>query len=471
MAWGISSWAHRLRRIPFYVKLIAAAIVPLIIVLYFIQTWTNEAVAEQFRDIQVQKGNLLARGVIGFLVSYYETRGDWEGVQALFHSAHPVKIRERIGDSYYLLADQPGRVIVSSNPDVLGYALTEEQLAKGVPIEVEGQRVGTLFVGPVLGETLSDIEAGFLSSLNRSIWLIGVTGGAVGIVLILIFYGQLARFARRFSQAAQRIAQGAFEHRIEVRTHDEIGQLALAFNEMVSKWQFVQQLRSNMIADIAHELRTPLTVIRADLEALESGILPASQQIFRVLHEQMLRLSRLVDDLMELHLAEAGGLPLHPQEADLMELIEGLAAHVRPAFDQLLLHLEVQRPERTLPAVEIDVERIEQVLLNLLTNAQRHTPKGGRVTIALESQESEVQIRISDNGCGIAPEDLLYVFDRFYRAKTSGYPHDDGAGLGLAIARSLIEAHGGRIDATSQLGRGTTFTLTLPISQKHSIKT
>ncbi|OGF53169.1 MAG: hypothetical protein A2Z21_04930 [Candidatus Fraserbacteria bacterium RBG_16_55_9] len=436
---------------------------PLIAVLVVIHFLTNQALTSQFQRFQIERGRALAQGVVGILINYYQMRGDWEGVQVFFDSQGlNAVLQQRIGEGSFIVADEGGKVIVSADQAILGRVLAEEQLQEGLPIEVDDKKVGSFLVGPV-ADNFSPAEERFLASLNGSIWIIGAIGAVLGILLILLLYGQLAVFVRRFSQAADKIAGGALDHRIPVWSQDEIGQLAHTFNEMVAKLQVVQQLRSNMIADIAHELRTPLTVIRTNLEALTSGTLPASNETLCAVYKHTLLLSRLIDDLMELHLMEGGGLPLHLQEANLAELIQGIATHVKPSFENQGLRLTVRVP-LDLPPVAVDVERLEQVLLNLLANAQHHTPNGGRIAIDVVRCNGETQIRVSDSGCGIPPQDLPYVFERFYRAESSSLIHN-GTGLGLAIAKGLIEAHGGRICAESQLGQGATFTVSLPLAK------
>jgi signal transduction histidine kinase len=441
----------------------AAAVVPLVTVLVVVYLLTNQALTDQFRRFQVESGKVVADVIKGMAVDYYDDRGAWDDIESNFNvPGFSALTQQRIGGRNFILTDESGKVLVSSDPKLKGRSLTEAQLQEGVPIEVKGQRVGTLLVGPVV-DNFSEQEARFLASLQHSVWLIGAMGGILGILLILFFYRQLQVFVRRFSQTAQVIAAGDLNHHLPVSTSDEIGQLGRAFNEMVDKLEKLQQMRSNMIADIAHELRTPMTVIRAHLEALTSGILPMKRESLSAMHEHTLLLSRLLDDLMELHLAEAGGLTLHREKADLEKLIQGIAAQVRPAFQSQGLRLDVCLPEGHVPCLDIDVERMKQVILNLITNAQHHTPQGGRVCIAVDTQDREVRIQVSDTGTGIAPENIPYVFERFYSRKASCSLHN-GAGLGLAISKALVEAQGGRIRVDSQLGQGTRFTVSLPVT-------
>jgi signal transduction histidine kinase len=245
---------------------------------------------------------------------------------------------------------------------------------------------------------------------------------------------------------------------VQVGSRDEIGELAQAFNQMAQSLAHQETLRRNLMADIAHELRTPLTVMRGDLEALLDGILETTPEALGSLQEETLLLSRLVDDLRALALAEAGQLQLERQSIDLASLLQGVVA----GFD-----LQAQSQDQTLvldlpadlPAVEADSERVRQVTANLISNALHHAPGSGRVVVSARGQHDQVQVSVADDGPGIAPEDLPHVFDRFWRGRES---RAGGSGLGLAIAQELIRAHGGHIWVESELGRGATFYYTLP---------
>jgi signal transduction histidine kinase len=221
----------------------------------------------------------------------------------------------------------------------------------------------------------------------------------------------------------------------------------------------MQNQRRQMTADIAHELRTPLSLILGYAEALRDGVLPATLESHNIIHDEALRLSRLVDDLRALSLAEAGELPLTRRETAVAPLIEQVAAAHQPRAQQQGIALQTDLPA-DLPPITADPDRLKQVIVNLLDNALRHTPEGGQVTLSARQDGPELSIAVRDSGPGIASEDLPRVFDRFYRAdksRTRG-----GSGLGLAIARSIAQAHGGRLTVDSQTGQGATFTLWLP---------
>jgi signal transduction histidine kinase len=262
--------------------------------------------------------------------------------------------------------------------------------------------------------------------------------------------------------AAQKIAAGDLGQRIPTQSQDEIGTLATAFNQMADSLAQHEELRRNLIADVAHELRTPLTVIQSNLEAMLDGVLPASPQEIATLRDEAALLTRLVADLRLLSLAESGQLKLERVRTNITELIAHAVEPFRLQAQSGAVGLNLELASN-LPQVEVDVDRMTQVIRNLLSNALRHTLEGGQVTVTCKRATSQqLLITVSDTGEGISSDDLPYVFDRFYRADKSRSRTSGGSGIGLAIVKQLVEAHGGKVWVESQPHRGTTFGFTLP---------
>jgi signal transduction histidine kinase len=365
-----------------------------------------------------------------------------------------------------LLADKQGVIVADSDAALTGSAMPAADLAAGTPVVSDGQQIGTLMVVAATSVTPSPAAA-FLSALNRSTWLSSLAAGGLALVLGIFLFRQTVGPVRSVTSAAQRIAAGELDQRVPVTSRDEIGQLAVAFNQMAESLAHDQQLRRNMNAGIAHELRTPLSVMQANLEAMLDGVLSPTPQELTLLHEKTLLLSRLVADLRLLSLAEAGQLKLEYRPVDLAALLKSEAAHMQVQAEQRHIHLETELQE-PLPTLQADADRIRQVLSNLLGNALRYTDAGGRIVIrAFEPRQSnnvrEVVVEVSDNGQGIAPEDLPYLFDHFYRADKSRSRASGGSGIGLAIVKQLVEAHRGRVWVESKVGKGATFSFALPV--------
>jgi signal transduction histidine kinase len=255
--------------------------------------------------------------------------------------------------------------------------------------------------------------------------------------------------------------RGDLRQRVDARGKDEIGTLGRAFNAMAHSVATNDMLRSHMVSDVAHELRTPLTNIRGYVEGLRDGTLAPDEHTLGVIHDETLALGRLVDELQDLALAEAGQLRLEKTRLEVPGLIERATNAVKPAVAAKGLRMDIIVPD-DLPTVEADAARIGQVLANLLNNAIAYTPTDGEITIAAELQDGAVVISVTDTGSGIFADDLPFVFERFYRADRSRTRTSGGTGLGLTIAKRIVEAHGGSIEAKSELGKGSTFTFTLP---------
>jgi two-component system sensor histidine kinase BaeS len=247
---------------------------------------------------------------------------------------------------------------------------------------------------------------------------------------------------------------------VQVRSKDELGELAASFNQMSRDLASATQARRQMTADIAHDLRSPLSVIAGYAEALNDGKLPGTPETYTILHQETRHLSRLVEDLRTLSLADAGELTLTRLPTQAVRLLEQARLRQAVAAEQagITLRVKASPPEAS---IFVDPERMAQVLDNLILNAFRYTPEGGEVILSAVPVHEGVQINVSDTGSGIAAEDLPQIFNRFYRGDKSRQQNGE-SGLGLAIARSIVEAHDGTITVESQLGKGTSFTVTLP---------
>ncbi|OUC06367.1 histidine kinase, partial [Litorilinea aerophila] len=335
------------------------------------------------------------------------------------------------------------------------------ELAGGVPIRVNDQVVGWLLIDwPRSRQLPGSPEQDFLSRINRAIVLGALGATAVALLLGVILARTLTRPIRELTAATQQVAQGDLGHQVEIHTQDELGELASSFNQMSARLARANQLRRQMTADIAHDLRTPLSVILGYTEALSEAKLPGSPEIYEVMHAEAQHLSRLIDDLRTLSLADAGELPLFREETEPGALLSRVAMAQRPQAEQRGVTLTV-RQEASLPTIQVDPERMVQVLGNLVGNALRYTPAGGTIELAAYPTAGGVVLQVRDTGSGIDPEDLPYIFERFYRGDKAR--HENGeSGLGLAIAKSLVEAHGGTIQVESTPGEGTTFRITLP---------
>jgi len=331
-------------------------------------------------------------------------------------------------------------------------------------------------------------QAGFLDSVNKDLLIAVVAAGLVALVLTWLLSRRILGPVEALTAAAGRMEKGDLSQHVEVKSHDEIGKLAHAFNSMTDGLSRLEQLRRNMVTDVAHELRTPIANIRGYLEAMQDGIVRPDAEVIESLHEEAMLLTRLVEDLQELELAEAGKLRLVQQRVEPADVIEKAITATQPAAAEKEISLKANLPA-DLPEIEADPERIGQVLRNLLNNAIKHTPPGGHVDVEahvefgivnaefgmkpdlLHASHSAftipnsafLEVSVKDSGPGISADHLPHIFDRFYRADQSRARSTGGAGLGLAIVKELVEMHGGQVRAESTPGHGAAFYFTLPV--------
>jgi signal transduction histidine kinase len=293
--------------------------------------------------------------------------------------------------------------------------------------------------------------------------LAGALGAGIALVIARLVARGMTQPLRDMVQAARRMETGDYGARVRTRSIDEVGQLAHAFNRMSEELEQLERLRRDLVANVSHELKTPISALRAHLENLLDGVERPDPETLQVMLGQSDRLGRLVDQLLELSRLESGDLPLQREELSLGPLVSEVMSEIEVARADRRVALE-RRLSEDLPAVLGDRERIHQVLFNLLDNAVRFTPEGGRVTVSAERHDGAVDVHVTDTGSGIAPEHLPRLFERFYRVDPARSQKEGGTGIGLAIARSVVEAHGGRIWADSSPGRGSVFTFELPVA-------
>jgi signal transduction histidine kinase len=314
----------------------------------------------------------------------------------------------------------------------------------------------------MMGGAFNEAALEFISNLSETLWLVGLLGVALALLLGWLFTRQIVAPLGEVATAARRIAKGDLTQKVRIRGSSELVELGESFNRMAETLSHDRELRQNMVADIAHELRTPLSVLQANIEAMQDGVLEASTESLASLHQETSMLARLIDDLRILSLAESGQLEFHPKNTDLKKLSSRIIEVMGLQFSSKNIDLALEVSD-SLAQIFVDPDRIEQVLRNLLSNAYLYTPEGGRVMLKLITDGEDVVASVTDTGTGIPPEDLPHVFERFYRVDRSRTRRTGGSGIGLAIVKQLVEAMGGRVWATSEASKGSTFFFRLPI--------
>ena len=438
-------------------------------------TWlARRTVASQFALYTTTGGQRLAQGLAPDLATYYVERGSWEGVTEVLSSRGGHEMMGNMGMGIggpmwsmmgyrVLVSDTDGRVVADTGGDMAGTQLDTDVLQENGTFITDGEEV----IGALL--VTADVQAEeqgerFLGVINQAILSSVFLAGALALVFGGLIVWRVVRPLKSLTMAASAVAAGDLSQRVSVASGDEISDLADAFNRLAVQLGRPEALRQQLTADIAHELRTPITVIQGNIEALQDGIFPLTQEALEPILDKTLLLRRLVEDLRQLALAESGQLSLIPESLDLGLLAAQTLDAFRPPAEARGVKLSIA-PADSLPLVRADRQRVQQVLDNLLSNALRYTPDGGCIAVGLARENESIRVSVTDTGPGIPAEALSNVFERFYRADQGRARLSDGggSGLGLAVARSIIEAHGGRIGAHSPPGQGATFWFSLPV--------
>jgi two-component system, OmpR family, sensor histidine kinase BaeS len=309
------------------------------------------------------------------------------------------------------------------------------------------------------------IETEFHAAIRRILLISSLIGATTAMILGWALVTRIVRPLKQMISLSERIAQGDYARRVQIRGHDEIGRLADSLNQMAASLTRVEGLRRDLVANVAHELRTPLTTLRGYLEALRDGVAPPSHETLELLHEEVLRLVRLVDDLHQLSQFDARVSHLRLGPLDGPALLHRLATVYGPEFASRGLVLDVAC-DGALPVIEADGDLVGQALRNLLDNALRHASRGGTVTIGARPERVGLRLVVANTGEGIAPEDLPHIFERFFRGEKSRSRDTGGAGIGLSIVREVARAHGGETGATSKDGLTTVWFTVLDIRHR-----
>ena len=430
-------------------------------------------------NVFVSRGaELRAQRLAPSLGNYYTRVGSWDGIGAVLEQnlalldsnrdrgnrqGGPLRRinAQRVAlflDQRVILADEQRKVIFDSDDAIMGETLNRRLLNLAVPVVVDGQRVGFVLFAQQENDALAQQ---FFKGVNRGILLAALGAGALSLIVAAVLSRQLVAPVRRLTLAARGIAEGDLSQRVQESGGDEVGQLAVTFNQMAEKLETSEADRRQLLADIAHELRNPLSTIQGNLEGMLDGVLPLEPEQIATVHDQTLLLSRLIEDLRLLSLAQAGQLPLEKDYVDVTNLVEDVVDDFRPLAESRQVSLETDLAN-SLPRISVDRGRMSQVLANLVSNALRYVQDSGRIRVGAVSLNGFVEMSVSDNGAGISDEDLPHLFERFYRVDAARSRSAGGSGLGLAIAKELVEAHGGTIRVESTLGEGSRFSFSIP---------
>ncbi|RPJ19281.1 MAG: HAMP domain-containing protein [Chloroflexi bacterium] len=409
--------------------------------------------------------------IVETLHDYYTAQGSWDGIEQaeLYRrfpdpNDFPTPNGNPLPKPYSALTvtDQFGKVIRAGSNHKLGNTLPAEEFQRGTLIQVDGETVGYLIFSPPPFDENSP-ERSFLKRTTQLLVYSALAATAIALLLAVLLSRSLTSPIRELTEATHAVSEGDLSQQVPIRSNDELGELGRAFNKMSTELARSVNVRKQMTADIAHELRTPLSLILGHAEAVHDGVLPPTLENFEIIREEATRLEHLVDDLRTLSLADAGELSINLQTIEPGRLLQEVASlyQYQTQRKNIALDLDIASP---LATIEVDPGRITQVLTNVLDNALRHTPDGGKIILSAKEVNGQIELAVHDSGPGLKAEELDRIFQRFYRTDASRQREDypGGSGLGLAIAKSIVQAHGGQVFAESETGEGLKVIVTLP---------
>jgi two-component system OmpR family sensor kinase/two-component system sensor histidine kinase BaeS len=457
-------------------RLIASFLLVVLVTIGVVIVVALRQTASEVRTFLFRGGLTNSAEIVAALEAYYAEHQTWEGAENLLAEFFAVGTRQGQGQGrgagqaqrqpnlpHLRLLDSQGNILFDTRADAIPEQLSAADIENAIPLRDQADRL----IGYLLPEgnqvfTAAE-EAALLDRLNKAAIVAVILAGSAAALLALVLAYRLLRPVRALTRAAAQMAAGDLSQRVAVRGDDELARLGKAFNHMAASLQQAEESRRALTADIAHELRTPLAVQRAHLDALQDGIYDLTPENLTPIEEQNRLLARLVDDLRTLALADSGQLELSRTPTDFVALIRRTLTQLEPQAASSQIEIQPFLAE-SCPLLLLDAQRVEQILNNLLTNALRHTPAGGCITLQLTPTPRNLRLSIRDSGPGIPVEALPHLFDRFFRADSSRNRAQGGTGLGLSIARQLARAHGGDLTAANHPEGGAVFTLTLPLT-------
>ncbi|WP_170006066.1 sensor histidine kinase [Bacillus fonticola] len=424
----------------------------------FLQSRVETMFESYLSESDQMKVDMLKRAV----TSYYSAAGSLEGVGQTLEMSNRMNMGSVMGYTgtiEMIILDSSGEIVANTTDNMN----KNNRVSIEEPLEVNGETVGTFIAYPEKSASVSRLEQQFVQSVNLTILFGFLFAGVITLLIGFFLSNKITRPLSQLVSGIEHVSKGNTKFRVTIDSKDEFKHLGEAFNQMTDTLERTERIRKSLVADVAHELRTPLSIIRAKLESIQAGAVEATEEVILHVSDEVYRLSRLVNDLQQLSLAESRTLPLHKERTEMNRFIESILAQFRWFAEEKRIALHLNR-SATAIFPEIDRDRITQVVVNLLGNAIRYTPENGIVTIDVCKEGQSVVLCFQDTGPGIDEQNLPFIFERFYRVDESRKRDKGGVGLGLSIAKGFVEVHGGNINVTSRKGKGTQFKVTLPLS-------
>jgi len=406
------------------------------------------------------------------LSTIYQAKGEWD-VNALNNFSHnlpfgtEIELKSPTGKTILTLVNPMQRMHGGMGMGMgmnmgMGYYSVQEWKTKKLNIYGPEGTIATAIVRyPASARILNPQDVSFINAVFRSFLYAGLLALLIGILLSYWTSHRLVSPLQRLTKSVKRVGEGHLDEHVPITTKDEVGQLAIAFNNMTDNLKNQQQLRKQFTADIAHELRTPLTSIRSYIEAFQDGVLPANEENFHIINDEIERLVSLASDLKDLNVAEIGGLKPNFTSIHLEEILDKIIFKLYSLIQEKGISVNWEKPQFPI-VIQGDEQLLTRLFYNLVHNAYKYSESNTQISIQVEDKPKEVLVRVRDSGIGISEEDLPYIFERFYRADKSRARETGGTGIGLALVKQITQLHKGKVEVESKVGQGSLFTVSLP---------
>lgn len=390
-----------------------------------------------------------------FAAFYVRNDNSWKGVENIFVFNMQTGV---------VLSDVQGKILYHYDISYIGKRVPAQIFQRGYPLRLDDEIIGILYPAALFDPTYTALERGFAETVLRAVIKGTLFTSLFALIIGLGLSIGITNPLRELTKATKRMAHGNFDEPLPVYYNDEIGNLARSFNAMGEEIKRGLENQKQMIADISHELRTPLTVLASKLEFSLEKNKPLEMEDTMVLYDEVIRLKGMVNELQDMSKLESGHMVLDKTLIHFQSFFADFFLLLEAEAESRNMELEIKIPADLAPCYA-DAKRLKQIVLNLVNNAFRYTPDGGKVILEARQEEKDFVFSVQDSGIGIAPEDIDHIFERFYRADRSRDRETGGSGLGLAITKGLVEAHGGEIRVESRLGEGSRFIVWLPLYQ------
>lgn len=448
-------------------KLILSLTTVIIFMGLFQSLFFQSRVGKMFEDYLSENDEMKIEMIKQAVTTYYISTGSLEGVDQILEISNQMNMN--MGNMMGHMGGTIGITILDASGEIVVDTTTKNMEDKNYSVKkllvIKGENIGTFIAYPVKSDAVSRLEQQFVQSVNVTILWGFFVAVLLSLIIGLFLSKKITKPLTQLISGIEQVSKGKTNFRVSIDSKDEFRQLGDAFNKMTETLERTERIRKSLVGDVAHELRTPLAIIRAKLESIQAGVLEASEEVILNISDEVYRLSRLVNDLQQLSLAESKTLPLYKKRTEINGFMESILSQFQWLADEKDIKLHFNKSSTDI-FIEIDRDRMTQVIVNLLGNALRYTPQNGTVAVNVKVEGKSVVLSFQDTGPGIDKNKLPFIFERFYRVDESRKRDEGGAGLGLSIAKGFVEIHDGNIKVTSTKGQGTTFEVSLPIQNE-----